>query len=159
MDSFDTRYQVKEAIRNIDVIGSETNTSGAIHLMRHEQFTRRNGDRKSAENVAIIITDGESNIDRNATIPEAKKARRDDITIYSIGITDSINEDEVKHMSSQPQKKDKNYFLSTDFESLRTMKIKIECEGMLCVKQALSSTLIQNRFYFINLISIVYDDF
>lgn len=131
LDTYKTRYEVKEAIRNVAYIGSFTNTSGAIRTMRKEQFRRRHGDRSNAENIAIIITDGASTIEADSVIDEARKARKDDVTIYSIGITDAVNVEEVKKMSSQPQRRDQNYFLTPDFESFSGLKIKLDCDGKL----------------------------
>ena len=44
----DTYYNVndmKDAIRNIPYVGSNTNTSGGIKVMHHEQFRSDRGDR------------------------------------------------------------------------------------------------------------------
>ena len=130
LDTFETRFQVKDAIRHMGYIGSDTNTTGALRLMREEQFHKKHGDRKNVPNIAIVITDGESTIEPERTLREARKARQDDITIFAIGITDEINEEELAGISSKPQKKNKNYFLSTDFDTLIDMKIKVQCEGL-----------------------------
>ena len=52
--------------------------------MFHVNYGKRVGIRK----VAILITDGLSNIDKPRTIPEARLAKEDGVRIYSIGITD-----------------------------------------------------------------------
>jgi len=46
------------AIRNIQYLGGNTNTTGGLRLMRTEVFNRANGDRSDVPNVAILITDG-----------------------------------------------------------------------------------------------------
>ena len=48
------------------------------------------GDRPGIPNVAIIMTDGESTIDRAQTLPEAQKARDAGINIYAIGVGDKV---------------------------------------------------------------------
>ena len=47
-------------------MGGQTDTSSAIRLMMTTMFTQSNGDRPNAPNVAIIITDGNSNINPEA---------------------------------------------------------------------------------------------
>jgi len=54
--------------------GLNTNTSGAIYIMRTQMFTAVHGDRASVPNICILITDGESE-NPNATISEAILAR------------------------------------------------------------------------------------
>ncbi len=44
-----------------------------------------NGDRAGDPNVAIVITDGRSNIDQQRTLPAAENARRAGIEIYAVG--------------------------------------------------------------------------
>jgi hypothetical protein len=43
--------------------------------MRTEMFTARHGDRPEADNVAIVMTDGVSNINQYRTVPEADECR------------------------------------------------------------------------------------
>ncbi|MRC56947.1 VWA domain-containing protein, partial [Bacillus thuringiensis] len=58
---------------------------------------------------------------KNNTIPYAESARNDGIYIYTVGITDRINVEEVRKMASMPQKKTENYYLSKDFNSLTSV--------------------------------------
>ena len=50
------------------------------------------GDRPDALNIAIVITDGESTIDKERTIPEAEAARAAGITVFAIGIGADIKQ-------------------------------------------------------------------
>ena len=63
-----------------------TNTADSIEAMRNEMFTAENGDRPDVRNMAIIITDGVSNINSRRTIPEADLAKEEGIHIYTVGI-------------------------------------------------------------------------
>ena len=67
--------QVLEAVGKIAYGGGQTNTQGGINRMRTEQFVTERGDRMSAENVCIVITDGQSTVNPNQTIPEALRAK------------------------------------------------------------------------------------
>ena len=55
---------LRSKVLNTAYMGSYTNTSGGIRLMQLEQFTSANGARSNVDQVAIVITDGESNLDR-----------------------------------------------------------------------------------------------
>jgi hypothetical protein len=117
-------YQYKDDVINAilrlerDYMGGTTNTSGGLRTMHFEQFTTFNGDRSYIKNIAIVITDGESNEDEYRTISDAVAARADGITIFSIGVTDAVNAREVRDISSMPQRRDDNYWLSADFNVL-----------------------------------------
>lgn len=117
-------YQYKDDVINAilrlerEYMGGTTNTSGGLRTMHFEQFTTFNGDRSYIKNLAIVITDGESNEEEYRTIADAESARADGITIFSIGVTDAVNAREVKELSSRPQIRDDNYWLSADFDVL-----------------------------------------
>ena len=61
-----------------------TFTASGLEKMR-EMFEEHG--RKDAARIAILLTDGRSNIERNETIPEAEKAKAkgSDIDIYVVG--------------------------------------------------------------------------
>ena len=69
----------------------------------------------------IIITDGQSTFDKDQTIPEARLARQSGVVMYSIGITNAIDEVELRQMSSEPQEKGKNYWTEEAFTNLDTI--------------------------------------
>ena len=66
----------------------------------------------------ISPTDGASTVNMGQTVPTAEEARRRGIQMFSVGITDKINENELRGISSPPQRLHENYFLSTDFRNL-----------------------------------------
>ena len=53
--------------------------------MRSQQFIEANGDRPGVPNVAILITDGASNVNEQNTIPAAQYAKEKGITIFRWG--------------------------------------------------------------------------
>ncbi len=59
-------------------------------MTRSEIFNTA-GDRSSAQNKVIMITDGESNREELLTIDEAEAAREQDIEIYVVGIGEEFN--------------------------------------------------------------------
>ena len=111
---------VRKAILNTAYPGRNTNTSGGIYVARTQVFNQ-NGDRPQIPNVAIILTDGKSTFDRQKTIPYAEELRRDGAQVISVGITNSVDEPELKAMSSLPQRESQNYFTSASFQELENV--------------------------------------
>ena len=138
LNSYTDKADVIRSIRSTQFLSQNTNTSGGIRVMHEEQFTEDNGDRDDVPNIAVVITDGRSTIDRDRTISDAEAARDDGIRIYSVGITEGVDEDELKEMSSEPQEEYENYFMSTDFTVLnqvvdllvaQTCQSTVDCSG------------------------------
>ena len=96
LNQFSDKSDLIDAIRDVPYENGNTKTSGGLRVMHFEQFTRANGDRADAPNIAIVMTDGESTWDSDRTIPDAEAARIAGIQIYSIGITESIDEQEAR---------------------------------------------------------------
>ena len=99
-----------------------TNTADALKTMRTEMFTAANGDRPDVENIAIVITDGVSNINARRTIPEADEARQAGIHVYAIGIglTDTT---ELDGIANKPL--EENRFAVQDFNELKDIRTTI----------------------------------
>ena len=119
MNTYNTKVNVLTAIENIPYRYGSTNTADALLTMRSEMFTAGNGDRAGVPNVAIVITDGVSNINSRRTIPEAEQARAEGIHIYSIGIglTDT---QELDGIASRPV--EENRYSVQEFSELRTLR-------------------------------------
>ena len=79
-------------------------------------FNRANGDRPNAPNVAIVLTDGVSNLNSERTIPEAIAAKKADIHMFVIGIGLAEQTDEINKLASPPI--EENRFLVTNFDEL-----------------------------------------
>ncbi len=57
----------------------KTNTQAALSAMRRDLFSTARGDRAGVDNFAVLVTDGYSNINRFNTVPEAQRAKDEDI--------------------------------------------------------------------------------
>ena len=125
LNQYSHKDSLTRALRRMRYMGGHTNTSGGIRVMNDVEFTYSNGDRSNIKNIAIVITDGVSTRDVDQTIPEAIRARNRGIQIYSVGITQNINEKELKEMSSMPQRENNNYFKAADFRSLQKVALAI----------------------------------
>lgn len=93
LNTYATKDALIAAINNIEYIRGDTNTADAIKTIRTRIFSSFYGDREGTPNVAIIVTDGVSNINHYKTIPEAKLARQAGIEIFAIGVGVSKTEE------------------------------------------------------------------
>ena len=62
LNTYSNLNDVEQAVRRTNYISGFTNTSGGLRLM-YEQFSFQHGDRPNIPNIAIVITDGNSNVD------------------------------------------------------------------------------------------------
>ncbi len=124
---------VYQAIDNIPYKYGSTNTYSGLNTMRTKMFLPTTGDRPGVDNVCILITDGVSNINARRTIPEAEKARDQDIHIYVIGIglTDTR---EIDGIASRPI--EDNRFTVQEFSELTVMREKVF--GSICPSKIIS---------------------
>ena len=118
LNTYNSATEVKNAVNNIPYYFSNTNTSGALRVMRSDQFVSFRGDRPNVRNVAVLITDGVSTVDRTRTISDAVAARNDDITIFCVGVTNSVRESELRDISSPPQRRGSTYWIAPTFLAL-----------------------------------------
>ena len=100
--AFPVKQDLIEAIKRVPYIGGKTNTADAISLLYTNAFTQANGDRQEAPNIAIIFTDGGSNINRNETIYEGVQAKIRGTRLMVAGIGDYVNLQEVTQIGSDP---------------------------------------------------------
>ena len=124
LDTYNSKKDIKQAIKDTLYMGSFTNTSGGLREIMQNQFSGSK-DRVNFPNVAIVITDGVSTIDANYTIPDAEKARAAGIEIITLGISDQVDMNEIKSMSSLPQVENKNWFRIESFQVLDSVNIAV----------------------------------
>lgn len=110
------------AIENIPWVFGSTNTADALRDMRTKYFSFANGDRPDARNIALILTDGVSNINANRLTDEAERARDEGIHIYAVGI--GLSDDtELNQIASIPASE--NTFSVKDFDELKNLDEQI----------------------------------
>ena len=104
LDAYYDKNALTAAILGILYKGGNTNTSSGLRRMQNNVFDPTNqglrGDRLDVQNLAIVITDGGSNVNKEDTIPSADRAKADGIKIVAVGITRSVNETELRGISS-----------------------------------------------------------
>ena len=142
LDTYTDVESVKKAIYNLDYLDQQTNTAEAFRVTREECFNIATGDRPNIQNLAIIISDGrpEPNADMRipAALQEAQALRDTGVIILAIGVTDRIDADFLRDMSSLPQIEGQNYFTATDFNFLGTIRRSLVEETCEKIKGNLS---------------------
>lgn len=111
-DTADVRFQLNtytlqdEVVTAIafdqDIWRSGTNTADAFSILTDQIFTSANGDRNGIDNIAIVLSDGKSNVDSDLTISKAEAARNSGIRVVSVGMGSNVNPGELEGMASEP---------------------------------------------------------
>ena len=117
LDRTNNLDSARNAILNIPYPRGATETAEALELAKTDLFVAANGDRPGVPNVAIVITDGKSD-DNDETLEAAEALHDDGVHVFSVGIGNNLDEEELRKISSPPQEVDRNYFISPDFEAL-----------------------------------------
>ena len=149
LDEYDTKADIYDAIDAISYREGKTNTALALRYLREEMFAVDNGDRLNVDNIAIVITDGYSTINKEKTIFEAEIAHSEGIHIYSIGIGLSDLR-ELDGIASKPAAA--NRFAVENFQDLEELQKKVF--AVFCCKYPFnySRKFLFGTFYFVNVI-------
>ena len=91
-----------------------------FRLTRRDVFNDNHGDRPDQNDVVLLITDGESNVDSNLTIREAELLKNQGARIFVVGVTNKINETELRAIASDPDLD--HYFNSTSIDNLQYIR-------------------------------------
>ena len=78
----------------------QTNTQAALQLLYKSVFTAAGGDRQGVDNIGVVVTDGYSNVQADRTLTEAEAARQSGIEVYTVGLSDDVNPDELTGIAS-----------------------------------------------------------
>ncbi|XP_071324339.1 collagen alpha-6(VI) chain-like isoform X2 [Trachinotus anak] len=135
LNSFSDKKELLNFIKILPYNGGGTRTGAALKFTRENVFTKQRGSRKDkgVQQVAVVITDGESQ--DNVSQPAAE-LRRAGVTVYSVGVKDA-NEAQLVEMASYPPKK--HVFIVDSFVKLKSLEQslqKILCHNIL--RQAIS---------------------
>ena len=106
------------AVDDLSYRGGNTNTTGGLIVAKNQIFSAAGGDRDYADNLLILLSDGEPTRMVEELFPYAAKLRNQHgIRIIGIGVTDAVNEDTFKQIVSEPF--DGSYFPVTNFDQLQ----------------------------------------
>jgi collagen type VI alpha len=129
LNTYSTKQDVQLALRRIPFIGNRTNTASGLQYMKDQIFTAANGDRPDAKNFAIILSDGNSNINQPNTIPTAVQCRNQDITMIAFAVGTDVNLFELRNIASEPYTNTIfNVMTSTDLPKIILPIVKAVCD-------------------------------
>lgn len=117
------------AIGAIQRISGNTNTADALTRARTITFTAGNGDRPRVPNIAIVITDGNSN-NAQTTASAANRLKGTQAVVFSIGVGSNIRQSELQAIATGPGTS--HVFTVTNFATLNTIRKELAtktCEG------------------------------
>ena len=113
LDDYSNTADVSRALNRMSYIGGRTNLAEGLDLARTDLFNNV-GNRPEAKDIAIVITDGIPNERVYDTIPAADRLKAQGVTIVAVGVTDLIDEDELRAIASSYN----DVILTPSFETL-----------------------------------------
>ncbi|XP_055900433.1 uncharacterized protein LOC106070079 [Biomphalaria glabrata] len=103
LNAYDSDADLRQAIMNVTYLGQGTRTDKALQLLTSEQmFSEAAGGRDDAPDIIITITDGRSN-EPKLTKEAALKLKASDVTMFAVGIADSVDLSELETLSTRPE--------------------------------------------------------
>lgn len=138
------RQDLIQAISRINFLGNRTNTADALRILHEQAFTPENGDRPNVRNIAIIITDGASNVNPERTVIEASICRQKNIRMITGTLGDFVNMVEIQMIASRPFPR--NIFVALSYNDTERTKLALQLinstvDGQLiaCIAWSLST--------------------
>lgn len=113
-NQFDER-RVINAVRGVEymtggrIVGD---LASALQVARRDQFVSNRGDRVGAPNIIIVLTNGGVVVDSPAMVAELELLKLAGITVFSVALSNRADESQARDISSWPQLRNVNYFLS-----------------------------------------------
>uniref|UniRef100_A0A8C4R362 VWFA domain-containing protein n=1 Tax=Eptatretus burgeri TaxID=7764 RepID=A0A8C4R362_EPTBU len=111
-----SKEALRDAVQSIKHLSEGTVTGAAIRFMTNVAF--RNA-RPGVPRLALVLTDGRSADD--VTAP-AKAAHGQGITMFAIGVTDNVDEDELKIIATDPDSI--HLYHVDDFDLLQKLQLQ-----------------------------------
>jgi len=114
LNAYGDRQSMLKAINNVTISGGDTNIAAALRTAREMMFTEQNGSRPDVPKILILLTYGTANLEESNTLPEADLTKAANITIYTVGVTDEVDEDQLRVIASTPD----YFFFAPNFTQL-----------------------------------------
>ena len=91
LNRYSTRDSLIKGIRRVNYNLGDTNTTGALWLMREVFFSEDNGARLGYRKIGIMITDGDETLDSQRLSQESQRVHDAGITMITFGVGGWIN--------------------------------------------------------------------
>jgi len=91
LNNYTALSSLVSAIRGIQYLNENTNTTGGLRLARTEIFNTANGDRRRVPNVIVLITDGEPTREVAELPDEVRRIKDAGTRIVGVGVTNAVS--------------------------------------------------------------------
>ena len=123
LDTYTDAQSIKDAILGLTYLGQTTNTPEGLRVTREQCFNQGNGDRPNVQNLAIFISDGVPfPAERKDLAIREAELLKGISNVIAIGVTNVIDQDLLRTISSSPQEENRNWFLAVDFSELDVIR-------------------------------------
>ncbi|KAJ7331173.1 hypothetical protein OS493_020876 [Desmophyllum pertusum] len=105
-DDDTTRQSVLKAIDGLRFEGAASRLDFGFDIVEFELFDTKNGARasnKDVKKVAVFVTDGFSTRGVEFTRASADTLTREGVNLFSVGISDHVDKDELDELASKPR--------------------------------------------------------
>jgi len=112
---------LRRRISQLPFLGGNTNTTGALRLAHSQLRAARStatDTKTSRKQYVILLTDGANNVDA-PPVQIARLLKLDDIRLIIVGISEYVDEAQLKEMASAPA--DYSYIYASDFSHLNRL--------------------------------------
>ncbi len=111
--------------------GGATNFASAIQTAMEAMFIRSRGDRPSASNVIVLITDGTDNVREQEALELAVAAKRRGITMVTVGVGSEVDVNYLRNLSSSTTQA---LFVPSfgDLTSKANVIVQASCTALAC---------------------------
>jgi len=123
---------LRRRISELPFLGGNTNTTGALRLARSQLRAARSTSTGPAavarKQYVVLLTDGANNVDSDP-VQEARLLKHDDVRLIPVGISEYVDEAQLKEMASAPA--DYSYIYAADFSHLNRLVDQL-LDRLLC---------------------------
>ena len=135
---FDLNYSynkgtIKSRIRGTKFGAGGTNIGRAVRYACEDMFVPSKGDRPTAQNVLVLLTDGQSSEDKQSALAVCKSK---DVKIIAVGIGTGINGQQLRGLVSKPK-----YFFTTTYQAIETKLRELVSQSVDCSSCKYNTTL------------------
>ena len=104
LNNYHDKATLLAAINSLPFYGGGTNTAAPIDLLHTDGFTSTSGARSQSQaipQVAVVITANQST-NHTATATSAENAQNEGIILFSVGVGNNVNTNELEDIASDP---------------------------------------------------------
>ena len=132
---------ILEVLQQLDIDGGDTNIAGALEVARTKMFVEERGARLKPEvrRVLFLVTDGTATINVSRTQTEAELAKDAGIQIYTIGVTERVDQRQLEMIASFPP--EMHFYYVPDFFMLENVVRDLTLSACLSMPPSTTTTI------------------